>query len=142
MKIIFDYNRTLFNPDTNELYQGAFDLLQNLSNKHELFLVSRDEPGRMNRFKNLGIEKYFKKIVFTPNKTKQVFEDFGGNSSDTFVVGDCLRDEISLGNQLEFITVRIKQSRFAIEIPTKPERPTHTISDIRELEDVISQYEK
>ena len=40
MKIIFDYNRTIFDPETDDLYQGVFELISDLSKKYELYLVS------------------------------------------------------------------------------------------------------
>jgi hypothetical protein len=57
MKIIFDYNRTIFDPDTDNLYFGVLDLLQKLSQKYELFLISRNEPTRKGRLEKLNIKK-------------------------------------------------------------------------------------
>jgi len=46
MKILFDYNRTLFNPDTNSVYPDVFLVLKTLSLKHELFLITLDKPEK------------------------------------------------------------------------------------------------
>jgi len=39
--IIFDYNRTLFDVDNNKLIEGVPELVEKLSKKYKLCLVSR-----------------------------------------------------------------------------------------------------
>jgi len=140
MKIIFDYNRTLFDPETDSLYRGVSGLLKTLSKKYDLFLISKNEPGRKEKFEKMGIKNYFQKVVFVENKTKQLFEDLSNNSCDVFVVGDRVREEIFLGNILGFITVWVKQGKFACELPTKEQTPKYIINDIRELQTTLSTY--
>ena len=143
MKIIFDYNRTIFDPERNELYSGVFEMLKRLANKHELFLISRNEPSRKDRFEKLGIKDYFKKIRFVDEKNIETFKDLIGDSKKVFVVGDSIKDEIRTGNELGLITVRFKNGKFASEIPASPEEePMFTISEITELEKIILNYEK
>lgn len=117
-------------------------MLRNLSKNNELFLISRNEPGRKDRFEKLGIKSYFRKIVFVENKTKKVFKSLIQNSKDVIIVGDRVREEISLGNQLGFITIWVQQGKFSSELPREAGRPDYTISNICELQDIISQYEK
>src|SRR3989344_3214997 len=100
MKIIFDYNRTIFDPDKQELYSGVFELISELSNKHELFLVSKDEPGRNAVLDSFNISNFFQKIVFTSDKSAQVFKEIIGDKDIAMVVGDRIRKEISMGNEL------------------------------------------
>lgn len=143
MKIIFDYNRTIFNPENDALYPGAFDLLKKLSGIHELFLISTHEAGRKDRFNELGIEKFFKSVVFTNQKTEEVFNSFGSHTEKTFVVGDSIRNEISIGNVLGFITICVLKGKFADEIAiSKEERPNHTIKELVEIEEILANYEK
>jgi len=143
MKIIFDYNRTIFDPDTQELYSGAFELISVLSEKHELFLVSANEPGRKERLIKLGITDFFKKVVFTNDKSPELFREIIGEEKNVIVVGDRIWGEISAGNQLGYITVWIKQGKFSMEMPiTKKQRPKHVINNISELKEIIDQYEK
>lgn len=143
MRIIFDYNRTIFDPDTDDIYPGVLELLQRLSIKYELFLVSRNEPARKERVKDLAIDGYFQEIVFVDKKSKQIFEKISGNSEIVVVVGDSIRDEIAIGNQLGFVTVRIKKGIFATMVPMcNDESPQYEIMDIRELENILSRYEK
>ena len=143
MKIIFDYNRTIFDPDTDTLYPGALELLQRLSARHELVLVSRNEPARKKRIEELTITNYFQKIVFVNEKSKQLFEEITGNEKKVMVVGDSIHDEIKIGNQLGLITVRLKKGKFAVEIPKDDdERARYEIMDINELENIIARYEE
>jgi FMN phosphatase YigB (HAD superfamily) len=142
MKIIFDYNRTLFDPETDSLYQGVPGLLRVLSKKYDLFLISKNEPGRREKFEKMSIKKYFQKVVFVENKTTELFEDLSNNSHDVFVVGDRVREEIFLGNVLGFITIWVKQGKFACELPTKEQTPQYIINNIQELQNILSIYEK
>lgn len=142
MKIIFDYNRTIFNPETNDLYEGVFSVLHELSKKHELFLVSMNEASRKNTVKNLGIEVFFKKVLFVDSKSIEVFSTIGNAGENILVVGDSIRNEISIGNKMNFITVWIKQGMFSNILPiTKEQKPKHTISDISELKEILKKYE-
>lgn len=143
MKIIFDYNRTIFDPEKNNLYSGVFEMLKRLASKHELFLISRNEPSRKDKFEKLGIKNYFQKTTFVDEKNTEMFKDLIGDSKKVLVVGDSLRDEIKIGNKLGLITVRLKNGKFANEIPVSlEEEPMFNISEITELEKIILNYEK
>lgn len=143
MKIIFDYNRTLFNPDTSSLYEGVSSVLENLSKRHDLFLVSKFEPGRQDMFKKLSIARYFQQVAFVEKKTKELFIDLVGANTDVLVIGDRVKEEITIGNQLGYITVWIKQGKFADELPANQvERPQYIISNVAEITSIISKYEK
>lgn len=143
MKIIFDYNRTLFNPETDALYPGVLTLLATLSERHELCLVSKNEPTRKGRLKEFGIEKYFKAIAFVDEKSKQIFQEIAGNEENVLVVGDSISSEIKVGNQLGFRTIRVLTGKFATQIP----RGEHEIAKceverITDVEKIIAAYEK
>lgn len=142
MKIILDYNRTIFNPETDDLYPEVLDLLIKISKNHELFLISRNEPQRRERLKDFDIANYFKQMLFVDNKSYEVFEEIAGKSKNVFVVGDSISDEIKIGNQLGLITIRIKQGKFAKDIPREnDEQAKFEIANISELEKIISIYE-
>ena len=143
MKIIFDYNRTIFDPDTDNLYPGVLNLLQKLSEKYELFLISRNEPLRKKRLEELTIKNYFKKILFVDKKTKQIFEEIVGDANSVIVVGDSISDEIKIGNQLGLTTIRLKRGKFATETPKDVyEIAQFEIANINELENIILNYDK
>lgn len=143
MKIIFDYNRTLFNPDTNSLYQGVLDLLQDLSRYNELFLISRNEPRRRDRLEEFGIAEYFNNIAFVEDKTADIFTKLVGSCKNVFVIGDRVREEIAIGNKLGFRTIRVQQGKFANELPINPlEQAMFTVKNITDIQIIISKYEK
>ena len=140
MKIIFDYNRTIFDPETDDLYPGALRLLQKLSIRYELFLISRNEPARKKRLEELNIKNYFQKIIFVNEKSKKVFKKIAGDTKDVIVIGDSMSDEIKIENQLGFVTIRVKQGKFSMETPkSKSEIAKFEITDINELENIIFQ---
>ncbi len=143
MKIIFDYNRTIFDPETDNLYLGVLELLQKLSARYELFLISRNEPARRRRLEELNIKMYFQKIIFVNEKSKEVFGEIGGNTKNVIVIGDSISDEIKIGNQLGYITIRLKKGKFATEIPkSKDEVAKYNVGSFTDFENIISSYEK
>ncbi len=141
MKILFDYNRTLFNPETDTLYVGVIELLESLHLQNELYLMSRNEPGRENRLRELGIGKFFSQIVFVEDKSLALFVDLVGDTRDVIVVGDCVFDEIRIGNQLGYTTVLVRQGRFADVSPQNlQEKPDYTVDSIPALSILLSMY--
>lgn len=143
MKIIFDYNRTIFNPETGQLYPGVLDMLRSIAGRHEIFLLSMNEPGREAGLAELGIEDFFQGVVFSNTKDESAFRRLVGDSKDVLVVGDRIESEIRTGNALGLITVWIQQGAFARDVPTSvAEEPAHTIRNIVELQEIISKYEK
>lgn len=139
MTIIFDFNRTIFDPESNALFPGVIALLELIHGKHELVLITRNEGARKNRIEDLGLNQYFQRVIFVEQKNTDVFKEAAG-SSIPIIVGDRVQDEISIGNELGYITVHVRQGIFADQI--RHIQPTHSINAIHELEDVIKQYEK
>lgn len=137
MKIIFDYNRTIFNPERENLYFGVKALLAELSEKHQLFLISRQIPGRELIINRLGIKKFFQKIYFVPEKNKKLFEEIIQKNQQVMVVGDRLPEEIKIGEELNCITVWINR---CIELNLNI-KPQHIIFNILEVKEIIKKYE-
>lgn len=143
MKIIFDYNRTLFDPDTNALYPGVSDMLKRLSGAHELYLVSRFEAERLTQLEELDIAQYFQKTTFVGDKSAPLFKELVGDAKDVIVVGDSIGDEIKIGNQLGFMTIRVKQGRFSSTEPKDASEVAITeIQNVTEFERLLTFYEK
>jgi len=142
MKIIFDYNRTIYDPETGQLYPSVIELLRDLSAHHELFLVSQYESVRKKQVADLGIARFFKEIVFVPSKTKSLFQDLAGRSKNAMVVGDRVQSEIYLGNELGLVTVWFRRGKFRDEVPVDPrEQPRHIIKNLNELYAIVALYE-
>jgi|SRR3989338_6468383 len=146
MKIIFDYNRTLFDPEKGGLYSGVYEILEKLSKKHKLFLISYNEFGREKFMKDVGIEKFFANISLVENKDKISMLALTGGlnfSEIIFVIGDSLRDEITVGNELGYETVWLKKGKFASEKPrNEKENPKYIINELEEIFEILNNYQK
>ncbi len=141
MKIIFDYNRTIYNPEQSELYAGVFDLLKSISEIHQLYLITQAEDSRHSEIQGLGIDSFFKEILYVDEKRKEHFEKVGGIEK-AIVVGDRISGEITLGNQLNHITIWVRQGKHAEVFPEQPgEYPTHTVEKVTDILEIIKSYE-
>lgn len=141
--IIFDYNRTLYNPDEHKLYDGVYELLEKLQMKFSLFLYSYNELGRDKFMKDSKIEKFFKSIALVDKKTEETMHNLitPFPAKTTLVVGDSLRDEIRIGNELGYETIWLKKGKFSNETPrTEKEKPTYIISELEEVVEILKKY--
>ena len=142
MKIIIDYNRTLFDPETRDLYPGAFTLLEQLAVRHDLYLVSKNEPGRSTRLEQLGISRFFKQTYFVEEKTPDLFVSILENAQG-FVIGDKLNSEIAAGNAANCVTIRVCQGKYALELAQNSgQQPTHTVLSLVEVPEIVKRYEQ
>jgi len=139
--VIFDFNRTLYDPDTGKLNDGALDLVKTLSKEGiKLSLLSKKaEEDRIVQICELGIEEYFMYIkIIEGSKT---VPDFQGvmrlmhlYPPQIAVVGDRVRSEIDIGNQLGMTTFWYKNGKFANEEPqTEKQKPKYIITSLEEL---------
>lgn len=140
--IIFDFNRTLYDPETDSLMEGAFTVLEALfARGEELHLVSRQEGGREDLLQRLGIDYFFTSVHFVPEKTRAHFQDIIASTSDVsrevYVVGDYLKSEIALGNQCGAKTLWLKRGAFADDMPLPHEEPWRTIHSLKEILDHV-----
>lgn len=142
MNIILDYNRTLYDPETQSLYPEAAVLLRNLSQKHDLYLIGRNEPGRSNKLDELDIRRYFKEVRFVDQKTEELFGNIiTDNENVTFVIGDRVYEEIAIGNKLGYRTIWVRQGKFSGETPRKEaENPLLTVHSLSEIEPILEKH--
>ncbi len=143
--IIFDWKRTLYDPDCRELIPNARNVLQGLGVLGlKLFLVGKDDVGDMlSETERLGVAEMFKGIHFVKeSKADDDIAQFIDSShpEQAVVVGDRVRSEIEVGNRLGLTTVWVRQGRFAEEIPLYPEQiPDYTIHSIIELMPLVER---
>jgi len=138
--IIFDFNRTIYDPDTNRLTEGAMDLLDCLHKKgYNLSLISKKtRPDRREQISRLGLDKYFHLIlVIEGGKTEQDFQkcikEMALSSEDVTVVGDRVKSEIYIGNKLGMTTVWFRSGKFMHSSPeNKLQEPDHIITELAE----------
>ncbi len=141
--IIFDWKRTLYDPENKALIEGAAEVLQYLGTTGiELYIVGKDQIGDMpEEIERLGISSLFRAIHFI--RETKTMNDMGqfvaaDHPELAFVVGDRVRSEIAVGNQLGATTVWVRAGKFADELPVDPiQIPDFTINTIAELPSLI-----
>lgn len=137
--VVFDWKRTLYDPERKVLIEGSLSVLQHLGIKGlRMYLVGKDSGGDMlDEVRRLGVSAFFQAIHFV--KESKTDDDIGqfinpDSPEEAVVVGDRVRSEITVGNRLGATTVWVEQGRFASEQPVMPEQiPDYTIRDIVEL---------
>jgi len=140
--IVFDFNHTLYDPDSDSLVPGVLQVLKKLSSDFILILYCKAGEGRDKRVSELGLKDFFKKIIFVENKTSQdlisLAEEFNLKTEDFVVVGDRIKSELAAGKGAGCKTIWFKNGKFAEEIPEQPtEFPDHTIFNLEEVLDKI-----
>lgn len=141
--IIFDFNRTLFDPDEGKLFDSALDVLDALkSSGGRLFLVGKGTKERENLIYDLGLDKYFEKIILKEEKKIEDFETIkklAAAGDELFSVGDRIRKEITLSNRCGFKTIWFQNGKFSAEVPeSEIEKPWKTVKNLRELMEILA----
>ena len=144
--IVFDFGRTLFNPDTGTLFPHTTETLEKLKEKGiKMGLLSvantEDTIQRLNELEDLGLSSFFQSIEIVPRNTKgkdftNVLKELGvrGDLSKCMVVGDNLKREIESGNKIGAYTVWTKQNLSADWKPQNERQiPRATVVDIKEI---------
>lgn len=142
--VIFDFNRTLFDPDTESLLPGVQKMLQTLHDRNvAMHVISRNEAGRGTALETLGIRGFFLTVTFVEEKTPSMFDGIidGQNSlENVFVVGDYLHEEIRLGNQRRLRTIWLQRGKFAhLKPESTDDVPWKTIFEMNELLPILDQ---
>lgn len=140
--IIFDFNRTLFDPEKNKLMNGCLSTLEVLSKTQKLALITNKAEFRQNLIEELRIKKFFQKIVMTSHKNELDFLKccltLGVKLEETVMVGDRVKGEIAIANKLGMFTIQFLNGKFASELPNNAlEQPKVIITKLRELLKII-----
>ncbi len=140
--VVFDFNRTVFDPDADALMPGAAELIATLKQHGvTLFLVAKGDEERRKRIEQLGLVSLFKKI--TVNQSKSV-EDYQScmvlcpAGTQFFAIGDRVKVEIRHANSCGMTTIWFRNGKFASEEPgSDDERPQFTIMSLAEAATLI-----
>ena len=135
--LIFDFNKTLFQPETNALYPDALTTCKTLRLRgYQLLLLSQEKTERQALIQSLGLERIFDRIVITPTKNIAVFQALldGLETQETYVIGDGADREIRLGHELGFRSIWVDRSRGEIPYPAHLTPPWKIIHELYELE--------
>lgn len=145
--VIFDWKRTLYDPESQNLITGSLETLQYLGSRGiRLCLVGKDPVGNMpHEVDRLGVADYFTAINFVDDSKAD--EDIGRfidpeHPECALVVGDRVRSEIEIANQLGAQTAWIRNGKFASELPqTDTQIPSYTLGAITELSALFDKLE-
>ena len=141
--IIFDWKRTLYDPDNRVLLDGTEELLSALG-KHNvpLILVGKGGNDMYNEVKRLNIGRYFKTIEFREGPKEDIlFAPFVPESDPGSVlfIGDRTRSELAVGKKLGTTTIWVRQGKFADEAPSHPgENPDYTVKSLFEVKELLA----
>jgi len=135
MTIIFDFNRTLFDPETGLLLEGAQAVLAKHHGEGKtLHLISRKEGDRDETLERLGIKGFFTSVSFVEDKHEALRQRIASSEGPVYIVGDHLHTEIRFGNRYGAKTVWLKRGRFSNLLPeTDEDIPWRTIGSLMEL---------
>ncbi len=137
--LILDFNRTLFDPDTGELFPGVLELLEAAAASRELFLYSKREGGRDTLINDLGIDHFFRKVYFADRKdgasVKAILDEHDVAVAESYVIGDLITSELQAGYDAGVETIWVRQGKFADREGSF--EPTHTVRSIAELHELL-----
>ena len=146
--IIFDWGRTIYDPETEALFAGVKEMLPKLAEKYTLYIVSLATKGEdeikkgRKMIKDLGVEGYFEDIFFAHEDKDALYEGLvakrGLNLVETAVVDDRVIRGIAWGNRNGATTVWFQNGKFGEELPnTETGDPTHLITEFIQLKNIF-----
>lgn len=118
--VVFDFNRTLFDPDAEALFPEALKVLGGLRDAGvPLCLVCKGGPDRRDLIERLGLPQFFERIVVTERKGAENFQECKDLHPDCawVVVGDRLEEELRHGAACGMRTIWLQKGKFADEVP-------------------------
>lgn len=139
--VIFDFSRTLYDPDTKGLMPNAYELLYELIDRgYGMALIAKGDPDETGALlESLDIRGFFRKIrCLEGGKTESVFaecaKDMRYHNYEIAVIGNSLRKEITLANKLGMYTMWFHNGVHAHEVPKdEQEKPRVAIASLDEV---------
>lgn len=143
--VIFDFNRTLYDPENERLMNGAIRLLRYLKKRGiRMALLSKTYHENRRQFiADLGLDEYFETILViesdkSPQHLKSLQQALGVEAHRCLVVGDRVKSEISAGNSLGMQTCWLRRGKFKKETPeTDQEQPSQIINNLQEIYNIL-----
>lgn len=139
-KIIFDWKRTLYDPDAKTLINGALELLEFLKTKNiHMVLIGKGGEDMQSEVSRLHVGEFFSNIVFVEGeKDPKVFAKYVRDPKSTLFIGDRVRSELAIGNKLGAKTIWVKQGKFANEDPeNKDQIPAFTVDNLDDCTKIL-----
>ncbi len=140
--VIFDYNRTVFDPDAEKLMPNAKEVLTALQAKGiPLFLIAKGDEERKKQIESLGLLPFFKEVIVNQDKSAEDFRSCiqeCDEGTKFFAVGDRVREEIRHANECGMTTIWFRNGKFASEEPENDsQKPKFTVSALSEALHII-----
>ncbi|MDB5238102.1 MAG: hypothetical protein JWM46_372 [Candidatus Kaiserbacteria bacterium] len=140
--VIFDFIRTLYDPVSANLYNGARAMLNEVSEDRQLILYSRRDRSRLELLEEMEIADLFAGAYFVDKKDADNLRDILKAHSLTpetcIVVGDMISSELVAAGELGIETIWFRQQSFA-SVLGESYVPTHTVNSIAEMHRLISR---
>jgi len=149
--LIFDFNRTIYDPERDDLIPGAKRVLQELKKEgYKMSLICKPskngQSSRGVKVLNLGLENYFSRIVVTEKRKKKEYHfkrcasSMSLTSLEIAIVGDRVEEEIYVGNKACFVTVWFKNGKFSKNLPgNNLQTPDFTIEKLEDLLKILRE---
>jgi len=146
--IIFDWGRTIYDPETKQLFPETINTLSYLKAKYDMAIVALATKGehiieeRMNFIKENNLDKYFTEILMDIENKDSLYEAFINKFNivpeKLIIVDDRVVRGIKWGNNFGCTTVWVKNGKFSEELPyNETGQPTYTIKNIGELVGIL-----
>lgn len=143
--VIFDFNRTLYDPDLQQLFPATLPLLEYCKQRGlRMALLTKAGEGnaRQMLIDELGISPFFDRIEIVSQKEEGLFKkllvDWGIPASQCWVVSDRLRTDLRIAKRLGCRTIWVRQGKFAAEGPEGPtDEPEVTVTNLEEVRNFI-----
>lgn len=127
--IILDFNRTVYDPETEGLVDGAVDFLNKYMGHYKLALISKGDRQRRQLIEKLELKKFFDYIEIIPKKTQASFEkclkDCQCAPQMAWLIGDRARVEIKIAKKMGMNTIWLRRGKFENEQPESEEYAPH-----------------
>ena len=138
--IIFDFNRTLYDPEAGKLFPGVKELLKDLGGKGiKRGLISFGSLEKEQLIKSLGLPPFLDWYTVVLEKNPAHFQmfckKFNIKPEEVAVVGDRMVEEITVGKRLGMKTMWLKRGAYANEITNIS--PDFIIDSLAEIPFVI-----
>jgi FMN phosphatase YigB (HAD superfamily) len=140
--VIFDWKRTLYDPDSKTLINGTVEVLEMLSNRNiPMFLIGKGDDDMYGEVVRLNVGKFFKEVKFVKGeKDPEYYKPYIDtlNPSQTLIIGDRARSELSAGKSLSTTTIWVRQGKFADELPEDEQlNPDYQVKSLIELKSLL-----
>jgi FMN phosphatase YigB (HAD superfamily) len=138
--LIIDFNRTLYDPESQELFAGVVKMLGRLKSMGVFIVVAtRVEGLRTEEVAKSGLTQHVHEICNVPYKNEEIFHEIarGYDADDVWVVGDVRKSEIAVGLECGFHTIWLRNERFGDE--KSDAKPEYTVEHITEIEKILQE---